>query len=89
MLSDYLNLELPPDACAQIESHLADCAPCIEFAESLRRTVELCRRYRPEEMPAPIGEEARRQLLDAWRKTSPFRAATSTRSAIVPESGNG
>jgi len=67
LLSDYLNLELPPDACAEIESHLAGCAPCIEFAESLRKTVELCRRYRPAELPEPIGQEARKQLLQAYQ----------------------
>ena len=68
LLSDYLNLELPPDACAQIETHLAGCAPCIEFAESLRKTVELCRRYRPTELPEKLGEQARKELLQAYRK---------------------
>jgi anti-sigma factor RsiW len=68
MISDYLNLELPPDACQEIESHLAGCAPCTEFVESLRRTVELCRAYRPEAMPAPISESARSQLLGAWHQ---------------------
>jgi len=68
MLSDYLNLELPPEACGDVESHLAGCPPCIEFTESLRRTVELCRSYRPTEMPGPISDRTREQLLDAWRK---------------------
>jgi anti-sigma factor RsiW len=68
LLSDYLNLELPPDACQQIEAHLAGCQPCVEFTESLRKTVELCRRYRPAEMPAPLSNQARRELLDAYRK---------------------
>ena len=68
LLSDYLNLDLPPDACAQIETHLAGCPPCIEFVESLRKTVELCRRYRPAELPEAIGKQAREQLLEAYRK---------------------
>ncbi|MGA3018516.1 MAG: zf-HC2 domain-containing protein [Bryobacteraceae bacterium] len=68
LLSDYLDLELPPDACQEIETHLAGCPPCIEFAESLRRTVELCRNYRPTELPEPIGKQAREQLLDAYQK---------------------
>ena len=75
LLSEYLNLELPPDACSQIETHLAGCPPCIEFAESLRKTVDLCRSYRPAEMPAPIGDEARQQLLDAYRKMLTGRTA--------------
>jgi anti-sigma factor RsiW len=68
LLSQYLDLELPPDACQEIESHLNTCAPCIEFADSLRKTVDLCRRYQPEELPQPIGDEARSQLLGAYQK---------------------
>lgn len=68
LLSDYLNLELPPDACQEVEQHLAGCPPCIEFAESLRRTVELCRGYRPTEIPGPMAQDAREQLMDAYRK---------------------
>jgi RNA polymerase sigma-70 factor (ECF subfamily) len=68
MLSEYLNLELPPDACHEIEAHLAGCPPCIEFANSLRKTVEICRRYQPAEMPKPIEEGARERLLAAYRK---------------------
>jgi anti-sigma factor RsiW len=68
LLSEYLNLELPPDACREIENHLAGCPPCIEFAQSLRMTVDLCRRYRPSELPEPIGKQARAQLLAAYQK---------------------
>jgi Putative zinc-finger len=68
VLSEYLDLDLPPDACEKIQMHLAACPPCIEFTESLRKTVELCRQYRPSELPEPIGEQARGELLDAYRK---------------------
>jgi hypothetical protein len=68
LLSDYLNLELPSDACQQIEQHLSGCHPCEEFAQSLRETVALCRRYQPEELPRPISENARAELLAAYRK---------------------
>ena len=67
LLSEYLNLELPPDACQEIETHLAGCPPCIEFAESLRKTVELCRRYQPAEVPQPLQETAKQQLLSAYQ----------------------
>jgi anti-sigma factor RsiW len=68
LLSDYLNLDLPADTCREVENHLAGCAPCDEFAEGLRATVELCRGYRPAELLAPIGDEARERLLAAYRK---------------------
>jgi len=78
LLSEYLNLELSPDACQEIEAHLAGCAPCIEFAESLRKTVELCRHYRPNELPEPLGKNARQQLLDAYEKMLDARKSTSS-----------
>ena len=77
LLSEYLNLELPPGACQEIETHLAGCPPCIEFAESLRKTVELCRSYRPSELPEPIGDKARQQLLDAYERMRSARESAS------------
>ena len=67
-LSEYLDFELPPEACEQIEQHLAGCSPCEEFAESLRKTVALCRTFEPRTMPGPLSEDARTQLEDAWKK---------------------
>ena len=67
LLSEYLNLELPPGACQEIETHLAGCPPCDAFAESLCKTIDLCRGYEPGELPGPIGDKAREQLLDAYR----------------------
>jgi hypothetical protein len=67
LLSDYLNLELPTDACEVIEAHLHGCPPCVEFAESLRKTVELCRQYRPSEFPSSVGERAREDLLQTYK----------------------
>jgi anti-sigma factor RsiW len=68
LLSDYLDVELPPEACQEIETHLAGCPPCVEFVESLRKTIELCRRYRPAEIPSPLGDRAREELLAAYQK---------------------
>ena len=67
-LSEYLDLELPPEACREMEAHLAGCPPCVEFAESLRKTVALCHEYRAGEMPGPISEAARARLQEAWHR---------------------
>jgi anti-sigma factor RsiW len=53
MLSDYLNAELPAKNCRDLERHLKGCEPCIAYLESLRRTVEACRRYQVRQIPAP------------------------------------
>jgi len=77
LLSDYLNLELPPDACQEMEAHIAGCPPCIEFTESLRKTVELCRHYQPTEMPEPLGTGAREELLEAYQRMLQSRKTPS------------
>ncbi|HYL78285.1 MAG TPA: zf-HC2 domain-containing protein [Bryobacteraceae bacterium] len=76
LLSEYLNLELPLGACREIETHLAGCPPCIEFADSLRKTVELCRHYQPAGLPEPMGKDAREQLLAAYHKMLASRPAS-------------
>lgn len=62
-LSDYLDGELPDDACAHLEAHVADCEPCVRYLDSLRRTVGIVGRIAPPEVP----EEIRSRLLEAWQ----------------------
>ncbi|MEK7404022.1 MAG: zf-HC2 domain-containing protein [Acidobacteriota bacterium] len=69
LLSEYLDAELPEETCEEIAAHLEGCPPCIEFLESLRRTIALCREHRPVELPAPLTEQARAELLAAYRKS--------------------
>ena len=68
MLSEYVDAELPPEACEVISRHIEGCAPCVQFVESLKKTIDLCRQYRPNELPPPIKEEARNQLMGAFRR---------------------
>jgi RNA polymerase sigma-70 factor (ECF subfamily) len=78
LLSEYLNLELPPGACQEMEAHIAGCPPCVEFAESLRKTVELCRNYQPMEVPEPLGKDARKKLLEAYQRMLKSRNGASS-----------
>lgn len=68
MLSAYLDQELPVESCQEIEQHLSGCGPCIEFVESLRKTIQLCRGYRPDQLPAPIQQAARDELFAAYQR---------------------
>ena len=69
LLSEYLDVELPPEACEQIREHVEGCGPCVEFAESLKRTVELCKEYEPATMPGEISAAAKAELMGAWKRT--------------------
>jgi anti-sigma factor RsiW len=66
VLSEYLDMELAPASCQELESHLEGCRPCIEFVESLRKSIGLCREYSPSEEPKPLSEEARHELQEAY-----------------------
>lgn len=68
LLSDYLDQDLPAATCEEIRAHLADCPPCIEFLESLKQTVGLCRGYETGERPVPLPEEKRKELAAAYAR---------------------
>jgi anti-sigma factor (TIGR02949 family) len=69
LLSEYLDAELNPENCEEIKQHLAGCPPCIEFLESLKRTVSLCHDCEPADQPPPLSPADREKLLAAYRKS--------------------
>jgi anti-sigma factor (TIGR02949 family) len=66
-LSEYLDHELAEGKCSEIEQHLADCPPCIEFLKSLKRTVSLCKDCEPVDPPPPLSAESREKMLAAYK----------------------
>jgi RNA polymerase sigma-70 factor (ECF subfamily) len=67
MLSQYLDAELPAKNCRQLERHLKGCRPCIAYLETLKTTVEACRRYQAATAPAPL-KRVKAALLTAARR---------------------
>jgi anti-sigma factor RsiW len=68
LLSEYLDMELPAETCKEMGSHINGCEPCAAFTESLRQTIELCRKYQSKELPGPIARDARQKLVEAYQK---------------------
>lgn len=68
LLSEYLDMELPAEACQDMDAHISGCEPCAAFTESLRKTIELCREYRTKELPGPLARDARDRLLETYQK---------------------
>jgi len=66
MLSAYLDAELPVKNCKELERHLKGCEPCVAYLESLRNTVEACRRYEVGKIPPP-SKKVRAALRAALR----------------------
>jgi len=63
-LSEYLDGELDPTACAGAEDHMADCDRCREFLESLRRAVAHVASMEAPELP----ENLKRDILSAYAR---------------------
>jgi anti-sigma factor RsiW len=77
MLSEYLDEELTPDMADCVSAHIHDCEPCVEFLESLRKSITICRQYQPLTTPSPLPENVRQQLRAAFQQMVARRKATS------------
>lgn len=65
-LSEYLDGDLPAGDCAEVEAHIADCPPCVEFLQGLRSSVEASRGFKTPVAPDPVDEQMRERLQRAW-----------------------
>ena len=63
-LSEYIDGELPEADARRFDSHVSDCAPCVAFVTSLRRTVALLRRT----PGAVITAEQKRELMETYAR---------------------
>ncbi len=63
-LCDYIDGELDPELCAELERHLADCENCRIVVDTVRKTIYLYRTANP--CPEVSGEVRERlfQTLD-------------------------
>ena len=66
--SEYLDAQIPAKNCRQLERHLKGCPPCIAYLESLKTTVEACRRYKAPRAPA-LSKQVRAALLAAIKRS--------------------
>ena len=73
LFSQYLDGELSPEGCSQIEGHASECRRCMEFLKSAKRTVTLCRDLKAGESPRPLTMDARQRLRELYERRT-FRA---------------
>jgi len=63
-LSEYMDGELDPTACASVDDHMADCERCREFLESLRRAVA---HVNTTDVPG-LPENLKRDIVSAYER---------------------
>lgn len=64
LFSEYLEEILTGDVLADLERHLCDCAPCVAYLNTLRRTRDLVGQASRVEMPEQMKAHLRRFLLE-------------------------
>lgn len=67
-LSEYLDQELPVGDCERLREHLESCAPCIEFLNSLKQSIHLCKELQPPGDPGPLPEALKLRMLECYRQ---------------------
>ncbi len=58
-LSEYVDGELSEEICQEIRKHMDGCDPCVNFAKTLKKTADLCRRLPSQPIPPEVASELR------------------------------
>ena len=67
-LNDYLDGELSPELCEEIEKHLGECRNCRIMVDTLKKTVSLCREGEQENLPNTLNDKLKQLLKEKWKK---------------------
>ncbi len=67
-LNDYLDGDLDPSVCAEIEKHIGECNNCRIMVDSLKQTVTLCREGKEEKLPEVLESRLNGLLKARWEK---------------------
>ncbi len=65
-ISEYIDKDIDPTLCQEIEEHVEDCEPCVAFINTLKKTVEMFEGYaeQSQNIPAPISKSLKDYLRE-------------------------
>jgi len=69
-LSAYLDCELDPALCTELEAHLDSCKPCVGYLASLEETVSRLKRHRTRPVDPKVAAKVQKKLLRAFETAS-------------------
>jgi anti-sigma factor RsiW len=58
-LSEYVDGELSQELCQEIRRHMDCCEPCVNFANTLKTTADLCHRLPSRPIPPEVAADLR------------------------------
>jgi RNA polymerase sigma-70 factor (ECF subfamily) len=76
-LSDYLDEQLDPSLCEELERHMSGCDPCQAFVATLEATIEQCRRSTGDCSLPKNTSKLRKELMQNYRRVSKLLGSNS------------
>jgi len=67
LLNEYVDGDLPPGECEDLQRHLKGCNPCQVVIDNIRHTITICRDGEPLELPAPVRQRLHDCLRRHWQ----------------------
>jgi len=83
LLSEYLDQDLSPATCRELEEHLHGCPECIQFVESLKRSIELCHNYGDCLTVRDVDPEKMADLRRAYREMLARRRGSEGSASVT------
>lgn len=71
-LSDYIDEEIAPEVCSELESHLEGCSSCQILLKTTKQTITYYRETHTHHIPSYIRIRLRRRLNIEWTSTDSF-----------------
>lgn len=69
LLNEYIDGDVQPGICAELERHLADCNPCQVVVDNVRKTITLYKAGQPYDLPAGFRDRLHTELRARWKQT--------------------
>jgi len=70
-INDYVDGQIDPAVCKDLEQHLAGCNPCQVVVDNIRKTITLYRGGQPYPMPPELCQRLRQVLREKWQRQFP------------------
>ena len=71
LLNEYVDGEVDPALCEDLQRHLGDCRPCRVVVDNIRMTITLYREGQPIELPIRFRNRLHRAVRERWKRTHP------------------
>jgi len=68
VLNEYVDGQLDPGVCEELQKHLQGCDPCRIVVDNIRKTISLYKDDEVYELPADFKARLHDALKDKWRK---------------------